>query len=110
MFTNRKDSNYITIIVACCPLLLPSLIIVVVHADVNECLNTTLNNCQQVCHNTVGSYTCDCMTGYTLNSNGLTCSGIVWRSIVHTMFSFFTCSFVVVIVIVVVQAQSLQEY
>lgn len=42
--------------------------------DINECA-TSNGNCTQVCTNTVGSYYCSCMTGYTLNSNGQTCDG-----------------------------------
>ena len=42
--------------------------------DINECA-TSNGNCTQVCTNTVGSYYCSCMTGYTLNSNGQACDG-----------------------------------
>ena len=34
------------------------------------------DTCEQNCHNTVGSYTCSCNAGYTLNSDGHTCDGI----------------------------------
>ena len=33
-------------------------------------------SCAQVCHNTNGSYVCGCMTGYQLDSDGLTCIDI----------------------------------
>ena len=42
--------------------------------DINEC--TGSNNCQQVCTNTEGSFTCGCEAGYVLDSEGATCSGI----------------------------------
>ena len=39
--------------------------------DINEC---SVNNggCQQTCHNTAGSYYCQCSTGYTLDHNNCT--------------------------------------
>lgn len=42
--------------------------------DINECTLGT-DRCAQNCFNTVGSYRCSCNTGYTLNSDGLTCDG-----------------------------------
>ena len=44
--------------------------------DVNECVSAATNNCQQICHNTEGSYTCACEHGYTLNADGFTCAPI----------------------------------
>jgi len=44
--------------------------------DINECLNSTLNNCARGtsnCNNTIGSYTCTCKTGYT--GTGFVCTG-----------------------------------
>uniref|UniRef100_A0A5B6YX95 Putative Wall-associated kinase 2 n=1 Tax=Davidia involucrata TaxID=16924 RepID=A0A5B6YX95_DAVIN len=32
--------------------------------DINECLNATLNQCSNICHNTDGNYTCSCPNGY----------------------------------------------
>ena len=42
--------------------------------DTNECL---LNNggCSQLCTNTIGSYHCDCRSGYQLNHNRIDCDG-----------------------------------
>ncbi|KAH9523896.1 hypothetical protein Btru_047344, partial [Bulinus truncatus] len=37
--------------------------------DVNECSNTTLNNCTQACTNVEGSFTCSCYPGYLYNVN-----------------------------------------
>lgn len=42
--------------------------------DVDEC-NTALNECEQVCSNTIGLYVCDCAVGYILDENGKTCNG-----------------------------------
>ena len=44
------------------------------HLDINECVLGT-SGCNQLCNNTVGSYTCSCNTGYTLDLNNLTCNG-----------------------------------
>lgn len=41
--------------------------------DINEC--TGANNCEQVCHNTVGSYYCSCRKGYVLASDNKKCVG-----------------------------------
>ncbi|OMO60626.1 hypothetical protein COLO4_33788 [Corchorus olitorius] len=32
--------------------------------DIDECKNSTLNNCDKICTNTEGSYTCSCPKGY----------------------------------------------
>ena len=45
------------------------------YPDVNECEG--VNDCQQVCENTMGSYTCSCMEGFTLAEDGRNCTGIV---------------------------------
>ena len=44
--------------------------------DINEC--TTQNGgCEQNCQNTIGSYTCSCLTGYLIgDSNGYNCTGL----------------------------------
>ena len=44
--------------------------------DIDECdLNT--HNCDQVCLNNVGSFSCDCGFGYELGGDGTTCNGMV---------------------------------
>ena len=45
--------------------------------DIDECANASLNNCQQVCVNSDGGYTCDCLPGYSL-TNSTHCEGISW--------------------------------
>ena len=42
--------------------------------DVNECLLNN-GNCSQNCTDTIGSYTCSCYVGYTLNDDRRTCAG-----------------------------------
>ena len=50
--------------------------------DIDECASDATNNCEQVCHNTQGSYTCDCdAVGYELDENGFTCQGTYVRFI-----------------------------
>ena len=46
------------------------------NADVDECA-TGMNGCDHNCNNTVGSYTCSCDPGYTLNSDSFFCDGTV---------------------------------
>ena len=42
--------------------------------DIDECAEQ-LDECQQICNNTIGSYVCDCRIGYALNDDGRTCRG-----------------------------------
>ena len=51
--------------------------------DINECLLGT-TGCTQICNNTVGSYTCSCNTGLTLNADNQTCVGK------HNIFSLIS--------------------
>jgi hypothetical protein len=45
------------------------------HADVNECLEPSKNNCHPdaVCSNTMGGFTCTCKLGF--DGNGTSCTG-----------------------------------
>ena len=43
--------------------------------DVNECLGNVTNVCGQNCVNAVGSFSCSCNTGFTLNDDGKSCDG-----------------------------------
>lgn len=43
--------------------------------DINEC-STRVDQCEQLCENTDGSYTCACRTGFRLKSDGLQCEGM----------------------------------
>ena len=43
--------------------------------DIDEC-TTDQNRCDQSCSNTDGSYTCSCLTSFTLDGDGFTCNGI----------------------------------
>jgi len=42
--------------------------------DINECQENT-HNCQQICQNTAGGFTCNCNTGYILDADSRTCNG-----------------------------------
>ena len=44
--------------------------------DIDECGLGT-HQCAQDCSDTVGSYTCSCRTGYTLNADGRHCDGMI---------------------------------
>ena len=43
--------------------------------DADEC-NDGTHFCSQTCTNTIASYTCGCNTGYLLETDGITCSGM----------------------------------
>ena len=43
--------------------------------DIDECLADT-DNCDQICTNTIGSFQCSCIDGYTLSPNGQSCLDI----------------------------------
>ena len=42
--------------------------------DLDECTEG-VSECDQMCHNTIGSYTCSCNSSTTLNPDGLHCDG-----------------------------------
>ena len=46
----------------------------IIYTDINEC--DGVNECQQHCHNTIGSYNCSCDVGFTLNRDERNCTGI----------------------------------
>ena len=48
-------------------------------SDINECNDTALNDCEHICNNTAGSYDCDCNTGYDLQADGISCTGMVHK-------------------------------
>ena len=48
----------------------------------NECELDT-DGCEQYCINTIGSYYCDCYSGYVLNSDQTSCSGMQTRIYVY---------------------------
>ena len=50
-------------------------ILIYICTDVDECSDGT-HNCDQVCTNTNGSYTCSCNSGFTLGSDGQSCTGM----------------------------------
>ena len=48
----------------------------VIMSDINECANDSLNGCNQICTNTIGSFLCECNNGYELGDDLMTCSGL----------------------------------
>ncbi len=48
-------------------------IIFLVFSDKNEC-EAGSHNCEQICVNSLGSFSCACNPGYVLGSNGRSCS------------------------------------
>ena len=55
-------------------------IMMVFNADIDECSENT-DGCSQMCNNTEGSFTCECIEGYLLDINGTTCNGM-YREII----------------------------
>ena len=43
--------------------------------DIDEC-RLGVDNCEQACRDTDGSYACECFSGYNLNNDGRTCNGM----------------------------------
>ena len=61
------------------------------NVDINECSEDT-DSCAQNCHNTIGSYTCSCTTGYRLASDGRGCNGKYSKSSVKFNAIFYVLS------------------
>ena len=53
---------------------LPVLYITSHLTDINECSDSN-GGCDDDCINTIGSFYCECDSGYTLQTNGKTCNG-----------------------------------
>ena len=47
---------------------------ILLYTDINEC-EWDNGDCDQICNNEQGSYSCACWSGYTLDYNGKTCIG-----------------------------------
>ena len=50
-------------------------LLILIFLDVDECASNN-GSCTHICTNKPGNYECSCKNGYTLNSDGKTCSGI----------------------------------
>ena len=46
--------------------------IIIIIIDINECQNDN-GKCDQICVNEIGSYHCDCRTGYKLDKDEFNC-------------------------------------
>ena len=56
-----------------------SIVMVKLLIDFDECINSSYHNCSEaeneICNNTVGSFTCECIQGFDLNMNTKICEG-----------------------------------
>ena len=52
----------------------------IISLDINEC-DLATDNCEHICINNNGSYTCECKSGFELSSDGIHCSGIAYLAI-----------------------------
>ena len=68
--------------------------------DINECANEMDNNCTQMCQNEIGSYSCGCNIGYTLDSDGYTCNG---KSTIQISSHNFRYCIIIIIVIIIIK-------
>ena len=58
-------------------------------SDANECNDAFLNNCEQECVNTRGSFECGCRSGFAVDPNDRTkCIGKVLRSLYIDLILF----------------------
>ena len=48
--------------------------VMLISSDINECAEDS-DNCEQLCSNNAGSFTCSCRSGYLLASDGRSCIG-----------------------------------
>lgn len=61
--------------------------------DINECLdNGGKGPCDQTCSNTIGHFICSCDTGYELNPDNVTCSGVQRCAQLSTAASLKRCT------------------
>ena len=56
--------------------------------DIDECA-LDMHQCSQNCHNTVGSYICNCRAGYRLNADGHSCDGRLSAAYSPSLISSF---------------------
>ena len=62
---------------------------IVVFSDVDEC-TVGSHFCDDICHNTLGSFTCHCRSGYRLMTDLRTCLGTeTIRFVLYTLDSFY---------------------
>ena len=52
-------------------------------SDVDEC--SSVNDCQQECKNTFGSYTCGCYGGFELSSDQKSCNGWIFMPTIENL-------------------------
>ena len=71
LFLERRVTNYLLI------------------ADVNECVlpssDYRKHNCDQLCNNTFGGFTCACREGWWLDTDGHTCTGKSEPALISTL-------------------------
>ena len=63
-----------SVLVSDCMVLINFLKLCLKYTDINEC-QTSNGDCEQICTNTVGSFECSCITGFSLSSGGVNCIG-----------------------------------
>ena len=62
-------------------------------ADIDECA-LGISGCEQVCHNYDGGYSCECYSGYVLDTDQHNCSGTN-TYYVHILHAYVLWSMVV---------------
>ena len=73
-----------SIIIILCLKVTNTYVNIVVQTDINEC--EEVNDCQQICLNMKGNYTCSCNKGFRLADDGTTCTGKITAHYKHNFF------------------------
>ena len=53
--------------------------------DINECEIPT-NLCNQLCENNDGDFICQCIEGYVMGADNVTCQGIVIKTSIFVLY------------------------
>ena len=70
-----------------CNVVFTYMVIYSLSSAASEC-NIDNGGCDHYCTETIQNYTCSCYPGYTLQSNGYTCTGKIVQALFFVVYSF----------------------